>query len=73
MGEHDAESAYQFQLQQVAVAGPAEVVQQHSERDDAELVGNYAIRIVFSDGHDTGIYTWDYLLHLAEPTAQDTP
>ncbi|MAV54469.1 MAG: hypothetical protein CMJ28_00765 [Phycisphaerae bacterium] len=41
--------------------------------DDAELVGNYAIRIVFSDGHDTGIYTWDYLLHLAEPTAQDTP
>lgn len=27
----------------------------------AELVGNYAIRIHFSDGHDTGIYTWDYL------------
>lgn len=28
---------------------------------DAELVGNYAIRIRFSDGHDTGIYTWAYL------------
>ncbi len=28
---------------------------------DAELVGNYAIRIRFSDGHSTGIYTWDYL------------
>ena len=28
---------------------------------DAELVGNYAIRIEFSDGHRTGIYTWDYL------------
>ncbi|MAY74802.1 MAG: hypothetical protein CMJ31_08850 [Phycisphaerae bacterium] len=28
---------------------------------DAELVGNYAIRIVFSDGHATGIYSWDYL------------
>jgi DUF971 family protein len=28
---------------------------------DAELVGNYAIRIRFSDGHDTGIYSWDYL------------
>ncbi len=27
----------------------------------AELVGNYALRIVFSDGHDTGIYSWDYL------------
>lgn len=28
---------------------------------DAELVGNYAIKIVFSDGHKTGIYTWAYL------------
>ena len=27
----------------------------------AELVGNYAIRILFSDGHDTGLYSWDYL------------
>lgn len=28
---------------------------------DAEMVGNYAIKIIFSDGHATGIYTWDYL------------
>lgn len=27
----------------------------------AELVGNYAIKITFSDGHDTGIYSWVYL------------
>lgn len=27
----------------------------------AELVGNYAVRVRFSDGHDTGIYSWDYL------------
>lgn len=27
----------------------------------AELVGNYAIRVRFTDGHDTGIYTWQYL------------
>lgn len=27
----------------------------------AEMVGNYALRIIFSDGHDTGIYSWDYL------------
>ena len=26
-----------------------------------ELVGNYALKLVFSDGHDTGIYTWDRL------------
>lgn len=28
---------------------------------DAEMVGNYALRIRFSDGHDTGIYSWAYL------------
>ncbi|MCC6909762.1 MAG: DUF971 domain-containing protein [Phycisphaerales bacterium] len=28
---------------------------------DAEFVGHYAIKIHFSDGHDTGLYSWDYL------------
>ena len=27
-------------------------------------VGTYAVKIVFSDGHDTGLYTWPYLLKL---------
>ena len=27
----------------------------------AELIGNYAVRIRFSDGHNTGLYSWDYL------------
>jgi DUF971 family protein len=31
-----------------------------------ELVGNYAMRITFSDGHDTGIYSWRYLRELEE-------
>ncbi|MDA7946846.1 MAG: DUF971 domain-containing protein [Hyphomicrobiaceae bacterium] len=26
-----------------------------------EPIGNYAIRIVFDDGHDTGLYSWEYL------------
>jgi len=29
-----------------------------------EPVGNYAVRIRFDDGHDTGLYSWDYLLEL---------
>lgn len=33
---------------------------------DAELVGHYALRLIFSDGHDTGIYTWPYL-HAIDP------
>ena len=35
-----------------------------------EPVGNYAVRLTFSDGHDTGLYSWDYLYDLAEH--QDT-
>lgn len=30
-----------------------------------EPVGNYAVRLIFSDGHDSGIYSWDYLYELA--------
>ncbi|MGE0482858.1 MAG: gamma-butyrobetaine hydroxylase-like domain-containing protein [Gammaproteobacteria bacterium] len=29
-----------------------------------EPVGNYAVRLVFDDGHDSGLYTWDYLYEL---------
>ncbi len=29
-----------------------------------ELVGNYAVKFVFSDGHDTGIYSWDRLYQI---------
>ena len=31
-----------------------------------EPVGNYGIRLTFDDGHDTGIYAWDYLKDLAD-------
>ena len=30
-----------------------------------EPVGHYAIKLIFSDGHDTGLYSWDYLYDLA--------
>jgi len=28
--------------------------------------GNYAIKIIFDDGHDSGLYTWDYLRDLCQ-------
>ena len=31
-----------------------------------ESVGNYAIKLNFDDGHDSGIYSWEYLLKLGE-------
>ena len=36
-----------------------------------EPVGNYAIRIVFSDGHDSGIYSWAYLRELSDNHASN--
>ncbi|HWU24789.1 MAG TPA: DUF971 domain-containing protein [Rhizomicrobium sp.] len=35
-----------------------------------EPVGNYAVRIRFDDGHDTGLFSWDYLheLGMSQPT-----
>ena len=35
----------------------------------AEPVGRYAVRIHFSDGHNSGLYTWALLHELAVPTA----
>lgn len=31
-----------------------------------EKIGNYAIRLIFDDLHETGIYSWDYLYFLGE-------
>lgn len=39
---------------------------------DAQLVGNYALRIRFSDGHKTGLYSWDYLRQI-DPAHTSAP
>ena len=48
--------------------GPGQETLQVGKRDvtikEVEPVGNYAIRPMFSDGHDSGIYSWDYLCEL---------
>jgi len=48
--------------------GPGQEVLQTGKRDVAltalEPVGNYAVQPSFSDGHDTGIFSWDYLYFL---------
>ena len=33
---------------------------------DIRAVGQYAVRLVFDDGHDSGIYSWSYLRELGE-------
>jgi DUF971 family protein len=53
---------------EVAGHGPGQEVLQTGKREvtlsGLEPVGNYAIQPSFSDGHDTGIYSWDYLYFL---------
>jgi len=53
---------------EVAGHGPGQETLQTGKREvtltGVEPVGNYAIQPSFSDGHDTGIYSWDYLYFL---------
>ena len=48
--------------------GPGQEILQTGKRDvelvDLKPVGNYAVQPVFSDGHDTGIFSWDLLYEL---------
>jgi DUF971 family protein len=50
--------------------GPGQETLQTGKRDvtidSVEPVGHYALRPTFSDGHCTGIYSWDYLSDLGE-------
>jgi DUF971 family protein len=68
------EAPFELPAEMLRVLSPSAEVQGHSpeqrvtvpgKRDVAiarvEPVGNYAVRIVFDDFHDTGIFTWAYL------------
>ncbi len=54
--------------------GPGQEVLQTGKRavqiTGLEPVGHYAVRPQFSDGHDSGLFTWDYLYQLGEQQTQ---
>lgn len=69
--------SYAFPAEYLRVESPSAEVQGHGpdqkqivagKRHVAivgiEPVGNYAVRLIFDDRHDTGIYSWDYLREL---------
>ena len=69
---------YTLSAEYLRVSSPSAEVQTHNPEtrkfipgkkyvaiSDIEKVGNYAIRIIFNDGHDTGIFSWDYLYELS--------
>jgi DUF971 family protein len=68
---------FELQAEMLRVLSPSAEVQGHSPEQRVtvpgkrlvtiariEPIGNYAVRITFDDGHDTGIFTWDYLHNL---------
>jgi DUF971 family protein len=74
---YDDGTRFNLPCEYLRVYSPSAEVQGHSpdERvlqvgkedvgiDRVEPVGNYAICLHFDDGHNTGIYSWDYLHHL---------
>lgn len=74
---------YLLSAEMLRVLSPSAEVQGHSPEQKkvpldkqgvtithVEAQGNYAIRLSFNDGHDSGIYTWDYLYDLSQNKAQ---
>jgi DUF971 family protein len=68
---------YELSCEYLRVYSPSAEVRGHGEGQEVlqvgkinvaitaiQPVGNYAIQLVFSDGHDTGLYSWDYLYEL---------
>jgi len=75
----DDGASFALSAELLRVMSPSAEVQGHSPEERVtvpgkkavrilriEPVGNYAARIVFDDGHDTGLYTWTYLRELGE-------
>lgn len=71
------DASYTLTAEMLRVTSPSAEVQGHSpservtvggKRDVTitriEPVGNYAVKLIFSDGHSTGIYSWSYLRKL---------
>jgi len=54
--------------------GPGQEILQTGKREvdltALEPIGNYAVQPTFSDGHDTGIFSWDYLYFLGSQQEQ---
>lgn len=70
---------YSLPAEYLRVESPSAEVQGHSPRERRyipgkrnvkitalEPVGHYAVRIIFDDGHDSGLYTWSYLRELGQ-------
>lgn len=74
--EYAADERYSLPAEFLRVHSPSAEVQGHGNPilqtskinvalEGVEPAGQYALKLTFSDGHDSGLYTWDYLDHLS--------
>lgn len=63
-GRHLRENSPSAEVQGHGGVRPVVHINPDVRMTGVEAVGNYAIRILFDDGHATGIYSWDYLYRL---------
>lgn len=78
------DEVYTLSCEYLRVFSPSAEVKGHGPGDEVlqvgkktvnigqiEPVGNYAVRLIFTDGHDTGIFSWDYLRSLGREFEQN--
>ncbi len=79
---YDTGESFSLPAEYLRVESPSAEVQGHAPgqkqivtgKEDVSItalepVGNYAVRVVFDDGHDTGLFSWDYLHELGREQA----
>ncbi|MFV0476730.1 MAG: gamma-butyrobetaine hydroxylase-like domain-containing protein [Parahaliea sp.] len=75
-------NSYRLSCEYLRVYSPSAEVRGHGEGQEVlqtgkvnvnitglQSVGHYALQIIFDDGHDSGLYSWDYLYQLATEQA----
>ena len=78
----DDDAAFELPFEYLRVHSPSAEVKGHGPGQEVlqvgkenvqvtaiEPVGHYAVRLIFDDGHDTGLYTWQYLYELGKAQA----
>ena len=78
------DATFALSAEYLRVTSPSAEVQGHSAAErrtvggkrnttivNVEPVGNYAVKLVFDDGHDSGLFTWDYLYRLGADEASN--
>ena len=81
--EYEDDSSFDLSFEYLRVFSPSAEVKGHGpgqgvlqtgkenvQITEIEPIGHYALRMIFNDGHDTGLYSWDYLYELGSTQSE---